>query len=448
MSNEKKSAALRCRNLWQSIESMESTFKGLLREYAAACEELRTSQLKYNKADLSYMKKESSKNLAAKDTASELLSMSRAGYERTRKALFEARAEIIAKYDTLLVAASDHSDRLWSKSDAQREKFIASSEEKIAKADGGMGAMLQTPKEERVDPVSENSGQLMPKQKDSYEEGALLDTDFLVKDKKEEYPTPQKRQEQGSMNAFGMTSVNIAPISIDVSSIVREAVNATVEKLKAGLDRKIAEYVDSVILPERTPVPAEAPTPAPVPAVRLEDRERLLAVEMEEERAFAQLRALCDSLSDLNQRLALMSEAVNSLAEAQAKLTALQDKCAEEQRQVALAQSETGEVQKTLADSLSGVLEAQRRTAELQSAVEQRQKEMVAQGEDTLERQRAIGESQKAVALEQKKLAEEQKRTVRLQQGIRISQRLLDEEGEGKLLVKKEIPEGDSSSDK
>ena len=55
-----------------------------------------------------------------------------------------------------------------------------------------------------------------------------------------------------------VSSVNIAPVTIDVTPFVERAIAATMEKLSLSMDRRIREYVDTIALPA-----VAAPTAAP-----------------------------------------------------------------------------------------------------------------------------------------------------------------------------------------
>ena len=414
MLKEKKVAARRCRELWQSISERESDFKRRLREYGKAADELLGCQLKYNKADIRYMKKENSRTARDLEMAQQLLSLCRGEYKSAREQLLNIKGQISAKYESLVALASEVSDREWDKARGAFERFERDAQEKISRADKGACHVLADLAEESADtPVSRFSEPEAQVEQQRREGGVALETDFLLKNPEAGRPTAPTAPSAGvGVNAIGVTSVNIAPINIDVTAIVSKAVEATVEKLQASLDGKLSAYVESLDLPEQREVNSAPFAASRAPAGPTDtEREQALALAREEARVYGELQAISESLKELRKEIETATEALASAAKAQSLI-------AEEQKRTAEAQTETAEAQKK-------ITEAQTETAEAQKKITEAQTE--------------TAEAQRRIALEQKETADIQKKTVRLQQGVRISQRLLDEESaQGKLLVKKE----------
>ncbi len=422
MSKEKKEAARKCKTLRQSISDCEATLNRLLKEYKSVCCILSANLDAYNKASVRFAKKDTAKTRGYKESASALLVMAYGEYKRSNDGIIACRADIIERYDRLVRTAADVGDREWNKAQIDRETFVHESEIKLKRADKGIGDCLPdflTGAEIEAEPNSER--ELKP-ESDRAVGAVPLNTDFLLDDQPGNNSGNQPGREQSAQTArnfgtgvgagtVGVTSVNIAPINIDISDVVSRAVSATVAKLSARLDGKLSEYADSLVIP--TPAVNSAPEAVPAGA----DGERLLALAKEEAASFAELKKITEALGELNSKIQELNEACRIAAEAQRQL-------ADEQKRIAEAQREASDEQKRVA-------EAQRETGAMLTEI--------------TEAQRSTYEGQLKIALDQKQVAEMQKKTIRLQQGIRISQKLLDEEtsSESPLVKKKETTESE-----
>ncbi len=216
-----------------------------------------------------------------------------------------------------------------------------------------------------------------------------------------------------------VTTVTVAPVTIDVTPIVERAIDSFIERLSAGLTRRIDEYTRDLTLPtvgaSAAAVPAQHPSAPDGEVIELSSE--LLS---EEEHIVEKLRGMCVSISALLEELTALSSSYHDasvkcreLAELQRTVNDMQRHTAREQKGVQVNQKLVADEQAEIIAAETLVLESQRELAERQSAVAARQSEVTALGaenaeaaENNLARERELSERQAELAALGRKLAD------------------------------------------
>ncbi len=173
-----------------------------------------------------------------------------------------------------------------------------------------------------------------------------------------------------------MTSVNVAPVTIDVTPIVERAISSAIEKLNEGLSRKLDAYINNLSIPA-----VEAPT-APVANANTQlDAGVLENVIAEECGVVEKMKSLCESISALIVELGALSAECKTIADKQKELGELQKQINDiqrhnvrEQQGVQVNQRLVSEEQIELIAAQTLVAESQKELAQRQNAVAQAQK--------------------------------------------------------------------------
>ncbi len=171
--------------------------------------------------------------------------------------------------------------------------------------------------------------------------------------KSEPVPTPAEPQKVGGAN---VTSVNIAPITLDVTKIVERAIAAAMEKLSAGMERKIEEYISSLTIP--TP---DTQTANPLAS----QIDALNTVADYEEQIVKKIADICNTLRTVVDGLVALSASASELGEKQQQLSAIQKQINELQRQTVRDQQGVSVNQRLISEELAAVV---KETSDLVSA--------------------------------------------------------------------------------
>ena len=228
----------------------------------------------------------------------------------------------------------------------------------------------------------------------------------------------------------GITRVNVAPVTIDIAPIVQRAVNATVERIERGLERKIESCIAGLDFSALTATaagqgaqagalaPAEMPAEAEAIVATARANTELSARLLEEEKAI--YKQLCEMISSLGTLISDISTLANGCIELSAK------------------QKELSELQRTVND-------AQRTTMREQQGIQVNQR-VIASDQATLnEEQAVIGAKNKDNIEAQRALVAEQETILGLQQSLAQSQSALNDAVKGAAEVQKQILQAQAS---
>ena len=177
-----------------------------------------------------------------------------------------------------------------------------------------------------------------------------------------------------------MTSVNVAPVTIDVTPIVEKAISSAIDKLSEGLNRKLDAYINNLSIPA-----VQIPTVA-VAAANDNAKSELAAgvlenVIAEECGVVEKMKSLCESISALIVELGALSAECKTIADKQKELGELQKQINDiqrhnvrEQQGVQVNQRLVSEEQIELIAAQTLIAESQKELAERQNSVAEAQK--------------------------------------------------------------------------
>ena len=199
-------------------------------------------------------------------------------------------------------------------------------------------------------------------------------------------------------------NVNVAPVSIDISPIVENAVKSAVAKLSVALEAKIDAFISGFDMSALKNVSPSAPA---TQAGGASDAIVNMASRVSEEES-----AVLNKLVSILEGLKIAAES----------LTALTDSCGElveKQRVANDATRRVNDMQRALSRELQGVQASQKVISDDQMAVSKGQNLVLEHQKTVLERQNAISESQMAMNDTLKAISDNHKR---LEKSIRQSQ--------------------------
>lgn len=405
MALDKKELSRQLKDVRAAIKSGRSSIGGLFKEYGRAIAQLRNAERRHSAASAKYIKKTSESNKLARDSSFDLMQLALNEARGQRDRLIRYRDDILSAYQRLAELAVSGGAVRQREAEAERESFVRDFNNKMSSMEQGL---LIERAVSVTDGADVSTPSYVPSDDDSTDKQAVA---LDIPGESEEEPV--RPISAGSRTpAVGIASVNIAPISIDVSDIVKQAVGSVVDKLNETLKGKIEKAVRELEFPRQPDV--------------LEPKRRdsasadFDAVTTELERVRGAISALVKDIENVGGLAASLSEQMEMMSQRMAQLDirkpepAVQD--AEENAAIPVLEQE-GEGLVRLGD------ESARRIAEITAAL------------DTL------AESQRSIALMQKETAELQKKTVRIQQGIRVGQKLLDENSAEVVFKKTEAKE-------
>ena len=355
------------------------------------------------------------KIVSAYESAKAANEAARAEYTAACVALSEKLGGIKALYAEL---ASVSKEKEVAKQKAELEKYLLGVEKTVAKNCAG------------IEPASIAAREI------AKEQAAEAPTDATEVATEEAVIAPKTVTANASV-----ASVNVAPVTIDVTPIVERAIAAVVQKLGTGMDKKLAEYVDNLKLPELSAgVGTQSFDGASAnEALKGANLNAELGKHILEEEKFVadKLTALCEQLKVLLGAVADMSEAYMQLATKQKELTELQKQTNDmqrhtmrEQQGVQVNQKLVNQEQVELVAEQSLVVDGQKAAAEKQKAI--------------TEAQRTVSETQKAVVETQTALEDAMKSVMQSQKEIIATQHTLiqgnakNQEAQKSLIAKQE----------
>ena len=412
------------------IVALVKELNTLFAPYKSECDKLRTVTKKYVTAAAAYAKKSNSKNLAKLNTATEELNAAYVQYRRALETLKNKEGEVLYQYARLIEVAENISARELAKANTEKEKHEALFASKKLKADKNIAAeippFLAEMDDELVMVAESDDEAEVETEAEAEAEPAVESVDEAEPVAEESVAEPEAVAEAEpeapavTEDAPGarVASVNIAPVTIDVSSIVERAITATMEKFSQGIERRIRAYVDSIVIPQpevrsAEPVVTEGSSEAyeaikNTASANTELEEHLLE---EEKHIFEKLKTLCASVQELLDGMVATSEAYLNISSKQQQTAELQRQVNDMQRHTMREQQgvqvhqrlinkeqiELNAEQTVITDRQKAAVDKQKQLTEAQTAMEETQRTVI-------ETQAALEEAMKAVMQSQKEI--------------------------------------------
>ncbi len=253
------------------------------------------------------------------------------------------------------------------------------------------------------------------------------------------------------------TSINVAPVNLDVTPMIERAISVAIEQLSAGLEAKLRDYVAGLAIPSVQTSVASGATPAVTASGATTELETHLLEGQTE--VYNKLKDMCESIDTLlagiaevsgtyltltqklkevsdaqrqvndmqrqtmrdqqgiqvSQRLindeqlelatqqalikdkqAEVSEAVATLQETQAKLLETEQTMLVTQREIESGMREFVDIEKAMLAAQTAIVQSTAKVQQAQDALAQRQEAVVAQQRETQALQRAVERGQRS----------------------------------------------------
>lgn len=301
------------------------------KKYKNASDILRSAIRKYQAAELRYVRKDSARAALRKEDAASVLKSAYIGYRQMRDRIDKGLSAVLSEYAALEELCRLNKDRELPR--VQREIAELKKDYTIGLTRLDKGVLSELPAF-----VVQELGGVADRAADSAVQGG--GTDIATPTGGEDSaPLAQtaaaKRVLKPTGHYVGMTSVNIAPITLDVSDIVEQAIAAAIGKLSKSLDKKLEEYLSGVELPipERDPQsPSDGPTQTDVAAVPT--LESLQELSQRVENANEALRALTAELDGIYAAYTEAGRNFRELAEGEREILESAKELARMQREI------------------------------------------------------------------------------------------------------------------
>ena len=225
-----------------------------------------------------------------------------------------------------------------------------------------------------------------------------------------------------------VSPVSVSPVVIDISSVVENAIENTMAKFSAKMDKKLAEYFDNLVLPQAegaTTVVKEIvkeTVAAPAPVANAETTEATVALEGE----------ILAKEQDIYAKLVAMSEEINAML---AALEATSTK-----------QKDLNGMQKQTNDTLRRIMRDQQGIQVSLRVVNQDQAEVNAQQAAVVESQKLVVEQQQALADAQNGMIETQSAVIATQSGLNDAMKAVMQAQKDILNTQNKIAQGNAKA--
>ncbi len=383
-----------------AIKTYKADMKDELREYKRLSRVVNDAYSAYDKARDLVSRRPGTKNEKRLSRAEESYRFARSEFERARVRINNILASVEREYSKLMDTYRARGNmKAAERAHIEHEEYRESVLSALDKSDTLKPA--PQPKEETpaLD-APELDAQKMP----------ARDT---------ESPVTQTPPQKPAAVTSTVTSVTVAPVTIDITPIVERAIDSFIERLDIGLARRLEEYTGALELPR---VSENTVNIVPVPATTAPDGGAVteLGAELleEEEHIAEKLRTMCSSISTLLDELTSLSSAYHDislkcreLAEIQRTLNDMQRHTAREMKGVQVNQKLVADEQAELIAAETLVVESQRELIERERAVADMQKELTALAAENadavraaIERERELTELNGQLVLQSKKL--------------------------------------------
>lgn len=300
-----------------------------------------------------------------------------------------------------------------------------------------------------VDGIPESVEDVSPTRvKENAEERA-----FAKPEPQPQYSVPEQTYRPYYMPPQGVT---VAPMSIDISKTVEDAICASLEKFKEAFAKRIDECVNELPIPA-TPVVPVQPTVTDVPASNA-PQEDVALPETEDTSMTEELASEADSTPESDTPPSVDSPVASAPMETEGvclmEESVLQEECliaekllklTEDLKTLSDAISQLGAMYMELSDKQKDATEMQRKINDMQRAVSreiagvQVNQKVIAQEQAAVSgEQTALIEEQKAIVENQKLVVEAQAGVTELQKTVILAHTALEEEMSGVLNAQKE----------
>ena len=375
------------------VKGLEPLFKAL----KLSLDNLNAMLKAYNSAKAAVDKKANPKTTAKLESAKDSLTAAYNTYSTDLSALLATESVVLEKYTTLIDAADALGARDKAKAEAERDAFVDAFDPRLAKLKAGVKGDIPEFLTEAPAPAAEH---VEEKPEETVEE-------------KPEEPVAEPVRPTASAT---VTSVNVAPVTIDISSYVERAISATMDRLAAGMEKKIDAYLASLeipapVIPAPVVTPAETVAPAPAataPAATADavDPARAEAFITTAKANNELINHLCEEQTHIYEKLRTTITDVQNLIEGMTDLSAAYLILADRERETIEVQKQVNDMQRHIAREQQGVQVNQKLISEEQIAISAEQAVILDRQKGIAEKQASLAESQKAMEETQKALLE------------------------------------------
>ena len=380
--------------------------------YRVAAQAVNLDTKKFVFADKTYAKVASAKNAAKFDEAKEALLVSVASYQ-------EAGANLNAAVDAVRneYAALGEASGSPARYDAECEKYCEGVDKIVVKIQA-LTDGIEIP-DTPIAQIMDNAYNAEPEQTE-FDFSDVLDAEEAAEEAMAaaaapapatapapapapapayEAPAPAPVYEAPAQPTYTYDQApKIAPVVVDVSSIVEKAIAATMQKFSMAFDRRIEAFIAEhpVNLPAGGYDMASADAPALVS--RTYGSDEILALES----------TILDDEKFLIEKLTEMMESLKTLTETMADISATYAELADKQANVNAVQKQTNDMQRHTLREQQGIQVSQRVIAQDQIAIAQDQALLTEQQTAIKDRQASVAEAQSALEETQRVVMENQ----------------------------------------
>ena len=391
----KKKLQARIAELEFSVKAKKNRVNDALDIYKAAAQAVNLDTKKFVVADKTYSKSSSAKNAEKFDEAKEQLLVSVASYQEAGASL-NAAVDAVREEYAALAELSPSSSKVLYECDRYCESVDKAVEKLQALTDGI--DIPETPIAEIMDSVYNAEDE---------EEEEIEETFEEEEEEEEEAPVAPVKQAAKQVAETPVYTYDptpkVAPVVVDVSSIVEKAIAATMQKFSMAFDRRIEAFIAEH--PVNIPVNAVAAAPA---AQTTEGTPALVSRTYGADEILALESTILDDEKFLIEKLTDMMESLKTLTEAMANVSATYAELADKQANVNAVQKQTNDMQRHTLREQQGIQVSQRVISQDQIAIAQEQALLTEQQTAMKDRQQSVADAQQTLEETQRLVMENQ----------------------------------------
>lgn len=321
------------------LASYKKKIEAGMPKYKSSCDNLVAKVKDYIAKQKEFDKTCNARNGERLDKAIEAAKIAYTTYSDIRASLVLIHTTVMDDFDKLCELSEATSSVEGEKCKAEREAYVKYFTDILGKNAKSLEQVTipafllgeKKPEEQKTEEIAENE------EKKAEEEPTKTEPDV-------------KPDEPATPSGTSVTSVNIAPITLDVSKIVERAISAAMDKLRVGMERKIEEYIASLVIP--APPTTSNNTGANLGA----GADALNTVAEYEEQIAKKIGDICNTLRGIVDGLVGISATASELGEKQQQLSAIQRQINEMQRQAVRDQQGVSVNQRLISEELSSVV--------------------------------------------------------------------------------------------